>query len=384
MNIKKLLLISLSLLVLNACNDNIEAATDSHGHDEKATSKHDDDEHGKEKAGGHGDEHGGEESGTVDLTSEQMNAANIEVTTLSLQAISETISAPGEVKLNDYKTVKITPRIDAQVIKRHAILGEIVTKGQALITLSSVDMAEVQGNLLVATREWNRVKKLGRKVVSERRYTEARANWNQLLTKARSYGMTQTEMDSLINKSNKKIADGTFKLFAPQAGRILISITDESVMWVEARLNATQAEMISEGNSAEVILGKQKLPAKVTQVHHVLDETTRTLSVRLEVKNDVDHLHSGMFVTANIAVNKKFQALVIPEEAVLRSADGDWQVFIEADKAGEFKAQEIELVKIINGNAIIEGITPGTKVVTKGAFFVQSEIAKGGFEIHNH
>ncbi len=396
MNIKKIVILSLSLVLLSACgNDNesskdhqAQGESDSHGHEEK-------------KSGGHGG--GGEheeESGVVKFTDEQMKAADIEVTKLEMQSISEIVKAPGEVELNAYKTVKITPRINAQVIARHAVLGERVVKGQPLITLSSVDMADVQGQLMVATREWNRVKKLGRKVVAERRYTEARANWNQLLTKARSYGMTQKQIDSLINDTNSTLADGTFQLLAPLAGRIiqdkyiigeliepgriLVSITDESVMWVEAHLNTNQAELISEGNLAVIISGSQKLPAKVTQIHHILDETTRTLAIRLEVENLNDQLHAGMFVTANISGNKEIQALVVPEASVVRSSDGDWQIFFETEEKNEFKAQEIELVKIINGKAVIEGLKPGTRMVTKGAFFVQSEIAKSGFEIHNH
>jgi len=386
MNIKKTVIISLCLVSLSAYGNtqanNEHTKNDSHGHEEKPEAEHAD------------------ESGVVKLSPEQMKTAEIEVTKLELQDIREQIKAPGEVKLNDYQTVKITPRIDAQIIDRHAVLGDEVVKGQPLVTLSSVDMAEVQGKLLVATREWNRVKKLGRKVVAERRYTEARANWTQLMTKARSYGMTKLEINSLIKNTSNKSADGTFQLLAPLSGRIihdhyiigeriepgkiLVAITDESVMWVEARLNANQASLISKGNYAEVVLGTSTFPATVSQVHHSLDESTRTLAVRLEVENPADQLHSGMFVTVNISANKKIQALVVPEAAVIRSADGDWQIFIEADEQGEFKAQEIELIKIINGNAVIEGIKPGTVVVTKGAFFVQSELAKSGFSIHNH
>ncbi|VAW96101.1 Probable Co/Zn/Cd efflux system membrane fusion protein [hydrothermal vent metagenome] len=407
MNIKKIIVTSLSIILLTSGSyvGIVYAQGDSHGSESEKSDDHGEEkgheEGGHEEEGGHKEKGGHEEeAGVIKLSKEQMNAASIEVSLLKLQAVNETIKAPGEVKFNDYQTVKITPRIDAQVIKRHAVLGEQVVKGQPLVTLSSVDMAEVQGNLLVATREWNRVKKLGRKVVAERRFTEARANWNQLLTKARSYGMTETEIESLTSKSNKKSADGTFQLLAPLAGRViydqyivgeriepgrlLVSITNESVMWVEARLNSVQSAMVSEGNYAEIVFNKQSFPAKISQLHHTLDETTRTQAVRIEVNNPGDKLHSGMFVTANIASNEKMQALVLPEAAVVRSADGDWQIFIEGDEKGEFKAQEVELVKVIDGQAVIEGIKPGNHVVTKGAFFVQSELAKGGFEIHNH
>jgi len=33
---------------------------------------------------------------------------------------------------------------------------------------------------------------------------------------------------------------------------------------------------------------------------------------------------------------------------------------------------------------IVAGLKEGARIVSKGAFFIQSEIAKGGFDIHNH
>jgi multidrug efflux pump subunit AcrA (membrane-fusion protein) len=73
----------------------------------------------------------------------------------------------------------------------------------------------------------------------------------------------------------------------------------------------------------------------------------------------------------------------VPETAVLRSHDGDWQVFV-AEGNDAFKPFEVELLRTAGGVAVIEGIPAGTRVVTRGAFFLQSELAKGGFDPHNH
>ena len=376
------------------------------GHDDNehhgSAKKDDHDEHGEE---GHG-EH--EEASAVHLTAEQMKTANITVAALELSDARITIRAPGEVKLNAYKTIKVSPRINAQVIARHAVLGEEVKAGQSLVTLSSVEMAETQGQLLLADKEWQRVKKLGRKVVSARRYITAKVNYEKAYANATAYGMGEAEIKSLL--AQKRSADGSFKLVAQQAGRILhdkfivgerveagyelMVITDESSMWVEARVTPQVTSMVDVGNSAEVVLGDQRHPAKVIQLHHSLDETTRTSAVRLEVKNVDDHLHAGMFVTAFIETRNTRKALQVPEEAVLRSSDGDWQIMVEQDEAGEFKGVEVELKSVSNGMATIvskvrnknaeDYIGVGTRVVTHGAFFVQSELAKGGFEIHNH
>jgi len=369
-------------------------------HDEEEShAKHEDhDEH--EGHGGHGghDEHG--EEGVTKLTAEQMRVAGIVVKPLQRQIINTAIRAPGEVRFNAYKTVSITPRISAQVIDRHVALGEIVHKGQPVVTLSSVAMAEAQGNLLVADREWKRVKKLGRKVVSARRYTEAKVNWELAKAKVRAYGMTKSQIKSLLTSEDFSRANGRFELVATSSGTVLkenyilgqqaepgqelIRITDETSLWVVANVAPSVAHEIRVGNSASVQFGEQSFPAKVAQMNHSLDEITRTTGIRLLVNNVNDALHPGLFVSTQIETSDQVKALAIPESAVLRSPDGDWQIFVEQDEPGEFKGIEIELLRVADGKAIIKGIKAGSRVVVKGAFFVQSELAKSGFEIHNH
>ena len=409
------LFIIIFIFSLSACSkaetdsENVNVSNKEHaehsGHDdgehhgakkEKTHNDHDehsDGEHHDEKEGGHN-----EEEGAIHLKPEQMKMANIVVSALRPSDTVITARAPGEVILNDYRTIKISPRINSQIIKRHAKLGDEVTEGQILVTLSSVEVAEAQGKLLLADKEWKRVKKLGRKVVSARRYLTAKIEYEKSYASAKAFGMNQKEINELL--AQKRSADGSFNLVAKQAGRILhdkfivgqyieagyelMLISDESTMWIEARITPEIAGKIKIGNNAVVMTDNLRLSAKVSQLHHTLDETTRTSAVRIEVDNKDDLLHAGMFVSTLIETINKTKALQLPEAAVLRSSDGDWQIFVEQDEVGEFKAVEVDVKYFSNGSAIIEGIKPGTRVVTQGAFFVQSELAKGGFEIHNH
>jgi len=167
-------------------------------------------------------------------------------------------------------------------------------------------------------------------------------------------------------------------------GDLLFRLTDESTLWVDARVNPEFVSRLKIGALARVGVDGQWIDARLVQIHHALDETTRTLSVRLEIPNPGDRLHPGQFVEAKIQAGEAGKAaLMVPLDAVLRSPDGDWQVFIE-EEPGEFEPKEIEVLRQLAGKLVIEGLEPGTRVVTKGSFFVQSELAKSGFEIHNH
>ncbi|MCH9674375.1 MAG: efflux RND transporter periplasmic adaptor subunit [Gammaproteobacteria bacterium] len=324
--------------------------------------------------------------------------AGIVVEPLQTRSLAAEISAPGEVKLNAYLTRKVTPRITAQIMQRHVRLGEQVTAGQPMVTLSSVEMAEAQGALQVAELEWRRVESLGKSTVSERRYTEAQVTQQQARSRVSAYGMTAGQVSALF-AGNKSSADGTFQLLAPQAGTVirdefvegeyvepgreLFEISDESQIWVEANLTPEEARGVKTDSRARVRVGDTWFEGRVIQAHHVLDETTRTLAIRIEVANPDERLHPGLFVDTRIVGSDLVDVIAVPEDAVLRSADGDWAVFIE-EAAGKFESLEVEVIRTLNGLAVIEGVPAGTRIVTEGAFFVQSEIAKSGFDIHNH
>lgn len=386
MNIKKW---SHGLLVLACFCANPLFALDEDGHEQiEKPIKADDRE-----------ELGHEEEDRVHLNDEQRRSAGIVVEVLTFRPVPTEIEAPGEIRFNAYASSQVTSRIEAQVVQRHARLGEHVVVGQPLVTLTSVSMAEAQGELMVVGKEWQRVKKLGGKVVSERRYLETQVAFQQARAKLLAYGMTAKQIERLIGDKNTGQADGRFVLLSPQNGTVirddfivgqmvepgerLFDITDESKLWVEARINPEFVSQLDIGAPARVLAGETWIDGKVIQVYHSLDETTRTLAVRLEVPNPGDRLHPGQFVTARIQTGRPGEAaLTLPLDAVLLTPDGG-RVFVE-EEPGQFVSKEVEVVRQLPGLVIIDGLEPGIGVVTQGAFFVQSELAKSSFEIHSH
>ena len=145
---------------------------------------------------------------------------------------------PAEVVINAYQSASVTTRISAQVIARHVRLGDVVVLGQPLVTLSSVDMAQAQGDYVIADREWQRVRGLGKAAVSERRYIEAEIARRQALAKILAYGMTTDQADRLLAAGTATLATGEFELLAPQFGTVL---SDEFII----------GELIEPGRNSE-------------------------------------------------------------------------------------------------------------------------------------
>lgn len=347
------------------------------------------------------DDHDEEEEGVIELTIDERTSAGIVVEAIVPRALNETRRLPGEVVINAYQSARVTPRITAQVAARHVRLGETVEPGQRLLTLSSVQMAEAQGALIVADREWQRVKSLGKKTVSARRYTQAQVAQQQALAKVLAYGMTQSQAASLLKSGDASKATGAFDLLAPQAGtvlqddfivgeliepgRVLVDITDESVMWVEAQTVVNGIPDIDDGATARVSLdGVTWLEGRVIQRHHQLDETTRTQGLRIEVDNADDRLHPGQFVEAEIVTGTKAPMLAVPSSAVTM-IDGAPTVF-KLEKGHEFHAEAIDAGPTVGDWTIVRGgITAGDEVAIDGVFHLKSLKLKSSIgEGHAH
>jgi len=371
----------------------IAAAAGSPGLQDAVT----DDGHEGDHAADHEDEP--QPAAAVHLPPSQQEAVGIRTEILQPRRLEVALRAPGEVRLNAYATFRVTPRIRAQVVERHAQLGDAVAAGQPLVTMSSVEMAEAQGTLVVAEREWSRVQALGREVVSDRRYVEAEVTAQQARARVLAFGMVDEQIESLVGGGDVSLAQGEFTLTAPAAGtivrddfvvgesiepgRMMFEITDETTLWVEARLPAQEAAAFGVGSPARVGIAGRWTEGHVIQAYHALDESTRTLPVRVQVPNPEDELHPGLFVDVLIMDEYGESVMAVPESAVLRSADGDWQVFVVAGE-DEFEPVEVTVERTGAGLAVIGGVEPGTSVVVEGGFFLQSEYAKSGFSIHNH
>lgn len=352
-------------------------------------------EHAEEAGGEHAEEKGeGEEEAAkpISMDAKTMAAAGIRVAKLEKSLLNEELRTPGEVVDNAYGTTLITPRVDSLVVRRHAKLGDDLRAGAPLVTLSSVEVAQTQGALIIAEQEWKRMQSLGRDAVSGRRYSEAQVAVEQARAAARAYGLP----GSAVGRAN-----GEFTLTAPHAGRVtednfvvgeriepgrtLFRLVDESIVWVDAKLPAENAQRVAVGSAADIIHGKIRLTGKVVQRSHRTAEGTRNSLVRIEVVNKDDSLHGGDYVDAYLdAGASKNSELAVPTASVLQ-LEGDTIVFRQnADNTLEPVSVRTGSV-IGNRTVITDGLKVGDVVVIEGAYELKAQILKSKMgEGHGH
>jgi len=356
-------------------------------------------EHEEEEGHGHEEESDGghEEATTASINTKQKELAGIEVATLKSKRVDYEIYAPGELLTNGYTSYHVSPRVASVVLRRHVELGEHITKGQPLVTLFSETVAQAQADYRKAFPEWERISGLGRSVVGDQRFNTAKANIEAARATLLAYGLNEDDIGAL--KANGMGSLGEYTLRARvdgavltdefeqgqrvEAGQPLVTLANESELWVEAHLPANSDIVLKQGAEAEVRIAGRVAVATVSQEAHTIDAVIRTRIVRLELDNPEDRFHPGMFADVYFLFKTTEPVLAVPESALMRGADGDWTVYVE-EAEGEYEPVEVELGRSIGGLREISGLTAGQRIVSRGAFFVASEIAKGGFDPHNH
>jgi len=339
-----------------------------------------------------GGEHGDETESPLSMTAAEQASAGLRVESLAPMRLGEVLQAPGEVVDNAYGVTLITPRVEALVVRRHARLGDEVGAGAALVTLSSVEVAEAQGELSIAEQEWKRVESLGREAVSGRRYTEAAVAVEQARAKARAYGLPP---------SATRAANGEFTLYAPHAGRLteddfvigqriepgstLFRLVDESTVWVDATLPAEIARRVVVGKDATVVAAGVHLRGRVVQSAHRTAEDTRNAHVRVEVPNDGDQLHAGDFVEVSLATaGSGLDQIAVPTEAIVQ-LQGQTVVF-RAKAAEEFEPVPVKTGAVVGDHTILtDGVTAGDRIVVAGTYALKARMLKAQLgEGHGH
>lgn len=338
---------------------------------------------------GHGVED--HEDGVITMTDAERQAQGIETGRVEMRVLHEEITVPGEVVINAYRSAKVTTRISAQIVQRHARLDSEVEQGQKLVTLSSVEMADAQGSLVVADREWRRVKKLGRAVVSDSRYIEAQVARQLAYAKVLAYGMIESQIDTLLKQGDASKATGSFDLLSPlhgivinddfvvgevvEPGRTLFDITDESKLWVEAKLRPDDAVRIKSDSPVRVsVEGEHWLTGKVIQRHHRLDETTRTLSVRIGISNTDHSLHPGQFVDVALQTITADKVIAVPEKSIVLMEGAPSVLTFEGD---ELHPQPVETGATRGSwTEIRGGLAIGEVIVVKGEYLLKSLLLK--------
>jgi RND family efflux transporter MFP subunit len=119
--------------------------------------------------------------------------------------------------------------------------------------------------------------------------------------------------------------------------------------------------------------GGTSVPGKVSLVSPALDPNSTTVEIWVQAANPGERLKAGASARVTMVAQTLPHAVVIPSAALLTSPDAATSVIV-LDSANNPHRQSVT-VGIRNGNdvQVTQGLRPGERVVTAGAFELASE-----------
>jgi Cu(I)/Ag(I) efflux system membrane fusion protein len=166
-------------------------------------------------------------------------------------------------------------------------------------------------------------------------------------------------------------------------GTVLFQLAALDSIWINAEVPETQAAWIKTGDPATAelpALPGERFQGQIDYLYPELMPTTRTLKVRLVVKNPDKRLRPGMFAAVHLRGATQDQVLTVPTEAVIKT--GSRSVVIVADDGTHFRPALVRVGAEHGGRSeILEGLSAGQNVVASGQFLIDSEASlRGAFE----
>lgn len=145
-------------------------------------------------------------------------------------------------------------------------------------------------------------------------------------------------------------------------------------VWIYAQVYEYESDLVRPGATATITapsLPGRTLTARVTSVDPILDATTRTARVRMQVATPDSELRPGSFVQVKIRVPSP-PRLVIPNDAVLHTGEHDVVFVVQGE--GRFEPRSVTIGRETQGHAeILTGLSEGEEIVTSANFLIDSE-----------
>ena len=154
------------------------------------------------------------------------------------------------------------------------------------------------------------------------------------------------------------------------AGTPLITVMDLAQVIARAHIPQEQAALLKVGDKASITSADVDKPVdgKVTVVSPALDPNSTTVEVWVQAQNPGRQMKPGSSVHLMITAGTVPNALVVPAAAVQANPDGGSFVMLAGADGKAHQASVKIGVKQDQDVQITEGVKPGDKVITAGAY----------------
>jgi membrane fusion protein, copper/silver efflux system len=262
-------------------------------------------------------------------------------------------------------------------------VGQVVHKGDPLFAVYSPDLVTAQHELILAKKRADSAKEAGRSGDA----AAAASLLDAARAKLEFWDVPQKTIDQ-VEKSGE--IQRLITVDAPRDGTVLermavpgmyveppmdlYTIADLSLVWVLADLYENEIARVqvgTEGTFAAIGAVGEAIPVRVAFLDPMVNAMTRTVKVRLEVKNEDGRVRPGAYGTVRLELAAA-EGIVIASDSVIET--GEHSIVFVKTGPGRFEPRHVRLgSRAPDLVQVLDGVKEGEEVVTRAQFLLDSE-----------
>jgi Cu(I)/Ag(I) efflux system membrane fusion protein len=311
------------------------------------------------------------------LSDNAMALANIETTVVGTEDSSKNeMMLSGKIQANDkssaVQTAHFGGRIESLNFKSE---GELVRNGAIIASIYSPELVTAQNELIEAMNIKNEQPELYKAVrnklkfwkISEQQIQQIEQT-KKVIINFRMFASTNGYIETVFVKEGNHVKEGD----------PLFKVANLNSVWAELEAYEQDVKHLSLGQTIIIALNAfpgETINAKIDYISPILNNDTRTVSVRATLNNSDKKLKPGMLILAKAQLknNKKDNLISIPKTAVLWTGKRSVVYVKVPNDLSVFELREIQLGNATGENyMVLSGLENGEEIVTNGTFTVDA------------
>ena len=299
----------------------------------------------------------------------------VETVAVQTGTVTREVTAVGTLLSNE--SVMIRPEITGRIAAIHFKEGEFVQKGARLISLDDsvhkAEVAQAEARADLNRRNNSRASELfERRVATERTRDEA---FSAVRSSDAEIALARARLDKTRINAPFEGVLGLRRVSAGDyvnPGQDIVNLEDIDPIKVDFRVPESALQLLRTGQAIEVQVDAfpgQSFQGEVYAIDPQVDVQGRSIVIRARVANPDNRLKPGLFARVGLIVERRENAMLIPEQAIVPLENGS-AVFRVVD--GTAKLTQVETGQRRAGQVeIVRGLQPGEIVITAGQLKVR-------------
>jgi len=318
-------------------------------------------------------------AGSIAIDPRVVQNLGVRIAPVEQGSFARTVDTVGVVAADEHRIEAIEVRQPGWVEELNVrAVGDSVRRGQRLAGVYAPDLLATQQEWLIARNSGDP------RLIEAARHRLALFGLSAMqIAHIEKTGQAERRVDYYAPFDGYVMDLGARQGAAVTPGTALFQLAALDSIWINAEVPETQAAWIKTGDPATAelpALPGEHFQGQIDYLYPELMPTTRTLKVRVVVKNLKQRLRPGMFASVHLRGTTQDQVLMIPTEAVIKT--GTRSVVIVADDGTHFRPTLVRVGAEHAGRSeILDGLSAGQNVIASGQFLIDSEASlRGAFE----